>query len=299
MEELIKKAAILQEALPYMRRFRGRTFVIKYGGHAMVEAPLRESFARDVVLLCHVGIRPIVVHGGGPQIDETLARFGLKPQRVEGLRVTDDATMDVVSMVLRGRVNREIVAMLQQHGGMAVGLSGIDGGLLLAEKRAPVPTAAGLVDTGRVGTVKDVRTDVLQALVQAQCIPVIAPIAADDQGQPLNINADTVAGEIAAAVGAEKLILMTDTEGVLDGERKLIKSLTPELVKRLRSEEVIVGGMIPKVECGLKAVFGGVDKCHIIDGRRQHAVLLEIFTDQGVGTEIVRRWASHASGGSD
>lgn len=289
MEELIKKAAILQEALPYMRRFQGRTFVIKYGGHAMTEAPLQESFARDVVLLRYVGIQPIVVHGGGPQIDATLARMGLTPRRVQGLRVTDDETMDVVSMVLRGRVNREIVATLQHHGGQAVGLSGIDGGLLLAEKLPPVQTGCGPVDTGRVGAIKDVRAEVLLALLSSTLIPVIAPIAADSQGQPLNINADTVAGEIAAAVGAEKLLLMTDTEGVLDAKKQLIKSLTPDVIKRFRSDGVITGGMIPKVECGLRAVFGGVHKCHIIDGRRQHAILLEIFTDSGIGTEIVRR----------
>lgn len=198
-------------------------------------------------------------------------------------------------MVLRGSVNRDIVAMLQQHGGRAVGLSGIDGGLLLAEKIAPVETASGPVDTGCVGAVKDVRTDVLDALLEAQVIPVIAPIAGDANGQPLNINADTVAGEVAAAVGADKLILMTDTEGVLDGDKQLIKSLTPDRIKRLRADGVIVGGMIPKVECGLRAVFGGVDKCHILDGRRQHAILLEIFTDQGVGTQIIRRWASRAA----
>ena len=289
MEELIKKAAILQEALPYMRRFQGRTFVIKYGGHAMTEELLQESFARDVVLLRYVGIQPIVVHGGGPQIDATLARLGIEAKRVDGLRVTDDETMEVVSMVLRGKVNREIVAMLQRHGGRAVGLSGIDDGLLLAEKLAPVKTAQGMVDTGRVGAITDVRTEALRALMASNVIPVISPIAGDVDGRPLNINADTVAGEIAAAVGAEKLILMTDTEGVLDGNKQLLKSLTPDVVKHYKADGVIVGGMIPKVDCAIRALFGGVNKCHIIDGRRQHAVLLEIFTDSGVGTEFVRR----------
>jgi len=292
MEELIKKAAVLQEALPYMRRFQGRTFVIKYGGHAMTEKLLQESFARDVVLLRYMGIQPIVVHGGGPQIDATLARLGIEAKRVDGLRITDEDTMEVVSMVLRGKVNREIVAMLQRHGGRAVGLSGIDDGLLLAEKLAPVKTATGMVDTGRVGAIKDVRTEALRALMASNVIPVISPIAGDAEGRPLNINADTVAGEIAAAVGAEKLILMTDTEGVLDGNKQLLKSLTPDVVKRYKSEGVIVGGMIPKVDCAIRALFGGVNKCHIIDGRRQHAVLLEIFTDSGVGTEIVRRSGS-------
>lgn len=289
MEELIRKAAILQEALPYMRRFQGRTFVIKYGGHAMTEEPLRESFARDVVLLRYVGIQPIIVHGGGPQIDATLARMGIEPRRVDGLRITDDETMDVVSMVLRGRVNREIVAMLQQYGGQAVGISGIDGGLLLADKLPPVETEGGPVDTGRVGMIKDVRVALIHGLLASHMIPVIAPLAADASGQPLNMNADTVAGEVAAAVGAEKLLLMTDIEGVRDGDGALIKSLTPELIKQHREQGVIVGGMIPKVECALRALFGGVNKCHIIDGRRQHAILLEIFTDQGIGTEIIRR----------
>lgn len=289
MEELIRKAAILQESLPYMRRFQGRTFVIKYGGHAMTKDSLRESFARDVVLLRYVGIQPIVVHGGGPQIDATLNRLGIEPRRVDGLRVTDEETMEVVSMVLRGKVNREIVAMLQQHGGRAVGLSGIDDGLLLAEKIAEVQTASGLVDTGRVGAVREVRTDALRALMASNVIPVIAPLAADAEGRPLNINADTVAGEIAAAVGAEKLMLMTDTEGVLDGNGKLIKSLTPAAIEEHKKTGVIAGGMIPKVDCATRAILGGVNKCHIIDGRTQHAILLEIFTDLGIGTEIVRR----------
>ncbi|MDD9940908.1 MAG: acetylglutamate kinase [Myxococcales bacterium] len=289
VEELIKKAAILHEALPYIRRFRGTTFVIKYGGHAMTEEALRESFARDVLLLRYVGVRPVVVHGGGPQIDATLERLGIRSTRVEGLRITDEDTMDVVSMVLRGRVNREIVAMLQRYGARAVGLSGIDDSLLLAHKAPPVRLKDGReVDTGRVGTVRDVRPQVLSALLDASIIPVVAPIAADAEGAPLNINADTAAGEIAAAMRAEKLILMTDTEGVLDGDGALIKSLTPQSVAGYRDAEVIKGGMIPKVECALRALAGGVNKCHVIDGRRQHAILLEIFTDSGVGTELVR-----------
>lgn len=290
MEEVIRKAAVLQEALPYIQRFRGKTFVIKYGGNAMIEESLRESFARDVLLLRYVGIRPVVVHGGGPQIDATLKRLGIETQRVDGLRITDEDTMDVVSMVLRGRVNREIVTTLQRFGGRAVGLSGIDDALMTGEKLAPVTLKDGRkVDIGRVGQVTGVRVDVLNALLDANIVPVVAPIAGDLDGRPLNINADTAAGELAAALKAEKLVLMTDTDGVKDGTGKLVKSLTPELAADYRAQEVIVGGMIPKVECALRALRGGVGKCHVIDGRCQHAVLLEIFTDHGVGTEIVRR----------
>lgn len=290
MEELVKKASVLQEALPYIRRFRGKTFVIKYGGHAMVDEALCESFVRDLVLLHYVGVKPIVVHGGGPQIDEVLERFGLRSQRVEGLRITDAETMDVVSMVLRGKVNREIVTRLQQQGVSSVGLSGIDGGLLSAEKLPARRLPDGReVDVGRVGAVTNVDTRVLLALQEQGLIPVIAPMAADANGEPLNINADTVAGEIAAATRAEKLVLMTDTPGVRGGDGELLKSLTPTQIRELKKRGVIVGGMIPKVDCAVSAVHSGVRKCHIVDGRQQHAILLEIFTDEGIGTEIVRR----------
>ncbi len=288
MQELIEKAKVLQEALPYIRRFHGRTFVIKYGGSAMIDAQLQESFVRDVVLLKYVGIHPIVVHGGGPQIDETLRSLGIAPKKVEGLRVTDDRTMEVVEMVLGGRINQQIVSMISRHGGRAVGLTGVDDGLLLADKLAPVPTKSGLVDTGRVGEVSEVRPAVLSALVSSGFIPVIAPIAAGRDGASLNINADTAAGQIAAALKAEKFVLMTDTAGVCDREGKLIHSLTEREIERLRASEVITGGMIPKVECALTALRGGGGKVHVIDGRARHAVLLEIFTDQGVGTEILR-----------
>ncbi len=291
MQELIEKAKVLQEALPYIRRFHGRTFVIKYGGSAMTEPELQESFMRDVVLLKYVGINPIIVHGGGPQIDETLRGLGIAPRKVEGLRITDDRTMEVVEMVLGGRINQQIVSMIVRHGGRAIGLSGIDDGLLLAEKLQPVQTKSGPVDTGRVGEVREVRPAVLQALVTAGFIPVIAPIASDRDGKSLNINADTAAGEIAAALRAEKFVLMTDTAGVCDRDGKLIQSLTAADIKRLRDAEVITGGMIPKVECALGALAGGVGKVHVIDGRARHAVLLEIFTDQGIGTEISRERA--------
>lgn len=289
MEELIEKARILQEALPYIRRFHGRTFVIKYGGSAMTDVSLQESFVRDVVLMKYVGMNPIVVHGGGPQIDQTLRALGITPHKVEGLRVTDDRTMEVVEMVLAGRINKQIVSLIGRQGGRAVGLSGIDDGLLLARKAAPVQTKSGPVDTGRVGEIQEVRTGVVTALVSAGFIPVIAPLGVDAQGTSLNINADTAAGELASALRAEKLVLMTDTAGVCDRDGKLLHSLSASDIARLRESEVITGGMIPKVECALSALSGGVNKVHVLDGRVQHAILLEIFTDRGIGTEIVRQ----------
>ena len=288
MEELIEKAKILQEALPYIRRFHGSTFVIKYGGSAMVDKRLQESFVRDVVLMKYVGMNPIVVHGGGPQIDETLRGLGIVPRKVEGLRVTDDRTMEVVEMVLAGRINKQIVSLIGRQGGRAVGLSGIDDGLLLARKAAPVQTKSGPVDTGRVGEIREVRPAVLSALIGAGFIPVIAPLGVDTEGNSLNINADTAAGELAAALKAEKLVLMTDTAGVCDRDGKLLQSLTAADIARLREAEVITGGMIPKVECALNALAGGVSKVHVLDGRVQHAILLEIFSDRGIGTEILR-----------
>jgi acetylglutamate kinase len=288
MEELIEKAKILHEALPYIQRFHGRTFVIKYGGSAMTDRALQESFVSDVVLLKYVGMNPIVVHGGGPQIDETLRALGITPHKVEGLRVTDDRTMEVVEMVLAGKINKQIVSRICQHGGRAVGLSGIDDGLLLARKLAPVETKSGLVDTGRVGEVVEVRPAVLTALIAAGFIPVIAPLGVDADGNSLNVNADTAAGEIASALKAEKFLLLTDTAGVCDRDGQLLQSLTAAKIARLRASEVISGGMIPKVECALSALAGGVGKVHVLDGRVLHAILLELFTDRGIGTEIVR-----------
>jgi acetylglutamate kinase len=289
VEELIEKARILQEALPYIRRFHGRTFVIKYGGSAMTDATLQASFVRDVVLMKYVGMNPIVVHGGGPQIDQTLRALGITPHKVEGLRVTDDRTMEVVEMVLAGRINKQIVSLIGQQGGRAVGISGIDDGLLLARKAPPVQTKNGPVDTGRVGEIREVRTSVVTALAGAGFIPVIAPLGIDAEGNSLNINADTAAGELASALGAEKLVLMTDTAGVCDRDGKLLQSLSSTEIAQLRAAEVITGGMIPKVECALSALAGGVNKVHVLDGRVQHAILLEIFTDRGIGTEIVRQ----------
>lgn len=289
MDDLIRKAEILHEALPYIRRFHGQTFVVKYGGSAMARSELSESFARDVVLLKYVGINPVVVHGGGPQIDAALKQLGVVTERIEGLRVTDDKTMEVVQMVLGGKINQDIVSLINSQGGRAVGLSGLDDGLLQAEKLPPVKTQSGaMADIGRVGKVIEVKQELLARLATQDFIPVIASLAADVEGKPLNINADTAAGQIVAAMRAEKLILMTDTPGVMDAQGKLINLLKDSEVEGLQRQGVISGGMIPKVECALDALQEGVRKCHIIDGRVRHAILLEIFTDRGIGTEIIQ-----------
>jgi acetylglutamate kinase len=288
MRELVEKANVLHEALPYIRRFHGKTFVIKYGGHAMVDEKLRDGFARDIALMKFVGLNPVVVHGGGPQIDAMLATMGVVSERVHGLRVTDDRTMEVVEMVLAGRINQEIVSLICKHGGRAVGLSGKDDTFVHANKVAQMMTKKGaLVDPGRVGDVDRVRADIVLQLMAGGFIPVIAPIAVDDEGASLNVNADTVAGKVAGALKAEKLVLMTDIEGVRGADKQLIPSLTAADIERLKGEGVIDGGMIPKVDCALAALTEGVGKVHIIDGRMEHAVLLEIFTDLGIGTEIV------------
>jgi len=289
VKDLIDKAGVLQEALPYIRTFHGETFVIKYGGHAMIDERLRDSFARDVVLLKYVGINPVVVHGGGPQIDETLKSLGVVSERVEGLRVTDDETMRVVEMVLGGTLNREIVSLITNHGGRAVGLSGRDDAFIRAERITAMKTRSGKeVDPGRVGRVTQVNPDLIRRLVDGGFIPVIAPIAVDADGAPLNVNADTVAGKVAEAMGARKLVLMTDIPAVRGREGEDRSSLSSAEVDELIAEGVIDGGMIPKVRCAQEALAGGVRKAHIIDGRVQHAMLLEIFTDKGVGTELTR-----------
>lgn len=289
MQRLIEKAAILHEALPYIRRFHGRTFVIKYGGHAMVDPALADSFARDVVLMKFVGLNPVVVHGGGPQIDDLLRTMGVVSERIDGLRVTDERTMEIVEMVLGGKINQEIVSLICQHGGHAVGLSGKDDGFILADKVDQMRTKAGrLVDPGRVGAVREVRPRIIQQLVQSGFIPVVAPVAVDDQGRSLNVNADTIAGAVAAALQAEKLVLMTDIEGIRGREGRVVSSLSPSEIESLIDEGIIEGGMIPKVRCGLDALARGVEKVHVIDGRMRHACLLEIFTDRGIGTEITR-----------
>jgi acetylglutamate kinase len=287
MQDLIAKAATLHEALPYIRRFHGRTVVIKYGGHAMIDPELQQSFARDVVLMRYVGIDVVVVHGGGPQIDKELAAMGVVSERIDGLRVTDERTMEVVEMVLGGRVNHGIVALINRQGGRAVGLNGHDDRCVRADKVLEMRTKGGrLVDPGRVGAVKEVRPQLIQGLVKQGVIPVIAPIAVDDEGRSLNVNADTVAGAVARALDAEKLVLMTDIEGVKNAAGALIPSLTAKDIQTLKQEGVISGGMIPKVDCALDALRAGTSKVHIIDGRLRHAVLLEVFTDKGVGTEI-------------
>lgn len=289
MKEATEKARVLLEALPYIRRFQGRTFVIKYGGHAMVAPELKESFARDVCLLKYIGVNVVVVHGGGPQISAMLKQSGVQSRFVDGLRVTDDATMEVVEMVLAGSINQDIVSLICRHGGRAVGLSGKDDGFVLADRVPPMRSRDGEeVDLGRVGEVRHVTPDVVVELMRAGFIPVIAPIGVDDGGASLNLNADTAAGKVAEALRAEKLILLTDVEGVRGGDGQFLSSLAAKDARELIEERVIDGGMIPKVECALDAIASGVRKVHILDGRKSHAVLLEIFTDGGIGTEITR-----------
>ena len=281
VQALIDKAEVLIEALPYMRRFVDKTIVVKYGGHAMVDEELRASFAVDVVLLKTIGLRPVILHGGGPQIGAILERLGVRSRFVMGRRVTDDATMEVVEMVLGGPVNREIVELIRRGGGRAVGLTGNDGGMLRVRRR----THAG-EDLGRVGEVISVDPAAIRAVADAGFIPVVAPIGIDADGVAHNVNADEAAGAIAGALRAEKLILLTDVEGVRDARGQLISRLREPEVRKHLAEGTIQGGMIPKVECCLAALQGGVAAAHIIDGRILHAILLEIFTDGGVGTLI-------------
>jgi acetylglutamate kinase len=283
MKSLIDKAEVLVEALPYMRRFFDKTIVIKYGGSAMTEASLRASFAVDVVLLKYIGLRPVIVHGGGPQIGRTLERLGRSSTFVDGLRVTDDETMEVVEMVLGGKVNREIVALVQQAGGRAVGLTGSDGDLLRVERRLHQGR-----DIGRVGRVVEVNPEAISAVAGAGFVPVIAPIGVDAEGVTHNVNADEAAGAIARALRAEKLILLTDVPGVLDAQGELIPQLSATEARKLIAEGTIRGGMIPKVECCMEVLEGGVARAHVVDGRLLHALLLEIFTDSGAGTLLTR-----------
>ena len=302
MDDLVSKAQVLHEALPYIRRFQGRTFVVKYGGHAMVDESLKESFARDVCLLRLIGIRIVVVHGGGPQINQMLERVGIHSKFTGGLRVTDDDTMDVVEMVLGGGVNQEIVGLICQHGGRAIGLSGRDDRFLTARRLERVPAkdehgAPILVDLGRVGDVVHVETGVVEQLCASGFIPVIAPIGVDSDGHSLNVNADTAAGAVAGALHASKLVLMTDVEGIKTGDEQFLRTLDAVEAEEMIAGGVITGGMIPKVRCALEAVRAGVEQVHVIDGRRRHALLLEIFTDRGVGTEIRRAGARREGSG--
>jgi len=291
MKKLIEKAQVLIEALPYIRRFYHKTMVIKYGGAAMAVEGLKEAFAMDIVLMKYVGLNPVVVHGGGPQIGQVLQRMGKASTFVQGLRITDQETMDVVEMVLVGKVNKEIVDLINRCGGKAVGLSGKDGGLIRAKKLRLSPqgekdTPPEIVDLGMVGEVERINSDVIKTLDNGDFIPVIAPVGVGADGKTYNINADLVAGKVAAALGAEKLILLTDVPGVLDKKGNLITSLKAKEAKNLIAQGVCSEGMIPKITCCLEALAGGVSKAHIIDGRVRHALILEIFTDTGVGTEL-------------
>jgi acetylglutamate kinase len=296
MDSEVHRARILIEALPYIREFTGQTMVIKYGGHAMVDEKLKKGFALDIILMKYVGLKPVVVHGGGPQIGEFLSKMSIKSNFFRGHRVTDEETMDVVEMVLAGKVNKEIVATINQHGGQAVGLSGKDGHLITARKLQFVsgPEAADkfdnppeIIDIGLVGEVVSVNNRIIKSLIDNGFIPVIAPVGVGKDNETYNINADLVAGHIASSLKARKLILLTDVEGVLGRDGNLISSLTAEDANRMIADGSIKEGMIPKLQCSLEALKGGVEKVHIIDGRKEHSLLLEIFTDKGVGTEIV------------
>ncbi|MFQ5903680.1 MAG: acetylglutamate kinase, partial [Candidatus Binatia bacterium] len=287
MEDFIGKAEVLMEALPYIRRFYGKTFVVKFGGRAMVDDQLKASFAQDIVLLKYVGINPVVVHGGGPQIDKTLERMGIVSRYMQGMRVTDPETLDIVEMVLVGKVNKEIVGLINRQGGMAVGLSGKDGNLILARKMNVSVASDGeaheIIDLGMVGEIVEINPTVINSLDENKFIPVIAPVGVGEQGETYNINADLVAGHIAESLGAEKLILLTDVEGVKNRKGDLLSTLKVRQACRLIEDGVVAAGMIPKVRCCIEALEGGVGKTHIIDGRVKHAVLLEIFTEEGVG----------------
>ncbi|MBH1971177.1 acetylglutamate kinase [Moraxellaceae bacterium AER2_44_116] len=286
-------AKVLTEALPYIQRFAGKTIVIKYGGNAMTDPELENSFARDIVLLKTVGLNPIVVHGGGPQIGELLAKIGKESKFIDGMRVTDAETMDVVEMVLGGLVNKSIVNLINQNGGRAMGLTGKDGNLIRAKKlyieKLQADGTIEKIDIGQVGEVASIKTDVLDVFIASDFIPVIAPVGVGDAGESYNINADLVAGKVAEALKAEKLILLTNIPGVLDKNKNILTGLSTQDVDALIADGTIYGGMIPKISCALEAVKGGVVSAHIIDGRLHHASLLEIFTDEGIGTLITNR----------
>jgi acetylglutamate kinase len=286
-------ANVLIEALPYIRKFKNSTIVVKYGGHAMVDEELKINFALDIILMKYVGLNPIVVHGGGPQIGNLLKSLSIESEFVDGMRVTDKRTMDVVEMVLAGKVNKEIVSLINQHGGQSVGLSGKDGQLITAKKMKYIKNTGSdqppeIIDIGMVGEIVMVKSRILSSLIENQFIPVIAPVGAGKKGETYNINADLVAGRIASSLKARKLILLTDTAGVLDKEGELLSTLRAKEIDQLMSEGIIKGGMVPKVNCCLEALKGGVKKAHIIDGRQNHAILLEIFTKGGIGTEIIK-----------
>jgi len=283
----VRRAEILMEALPYIREFRGKTVVIKYGGAAMEQSDLKRSFALDVILLHFVGINPVIVHGGGPQIGALMKRLGKEPKFVGGMRVTDEETVEIVEMVLVGKINKEIVGLINYHGGKAVGLSGKDGSLLRARRRPHRLASGEEVDIGLVGEVESVNADPIRLLEDHGFVPVIAPVGVGLGGETYNINADLVAGDVAAALGAEKLIHLTDVQGILGDDGNLLSTLNRKEAERLMDDNVIDGGMLPKVESSVRALRGGTAKAHIIDGRVPHAILLELFTREGIGTEIV------------
>ena len=285
-------ADILIEALPYIRRFYGMTVVIKYGGHAMVDEQLKEDFARDITLLKFIGLNPVIVHGGGPQINQVLERMGIHSTFVRGMRLTDEPTMDVVEMVLGGKVNKRIVAQINRQGGKAVGLSGKDGGLIQAKKlhivhQDETTNTSEIIDPGLVGQVTHIDPSIIHTLIKKDFIPVIAPIGTGDSGETYNINADLVASSIAMALAAGRLVFLTDVDGVLGASGELISSVDTDSIQEMVKQETVSGGMIPKIECALEALKNGIEKVHIINGSRRHALLLEFFTDRGIGTEVM------------
>ena len=290
MKKVLEKTNVLIEALPYIRNFYGKTFIIKYGGSAQIKQNLMDAFALDVVLLNYIGIHPVIIHGGGPKISSTMEKMGKKPEFIQGQRFTDKETMDIVEMVLGGLVNKEIVSLINKHGGKAVGLSGKDGGLIKAKKKLLKTSAEKgkrkTIDLGFVGDVTGIDTKILMSLEKEGFIPIISPIGVSQKGETLNINADSVAAFIASALRAEKLILLTDVPGVKDKKGRIISTLTYQQIKKLIKEGTIAGGMLPKVQACIEAIRGGVSKTHIIDGRVPHCLLLEIFTKRGIGTEI-------------
>jgi len=288
-ETAMQVASVLSRGLPYIQRFTGKTVVIKYGGNAMENEDLKSSFARDVVLMKLVGMNPIVVHGGGPQIGELLERLNIESEFIDGMRVTDEHTMDVVEMVLGASVNKEIVDSIHRNGGRAIGITGKDGQLIQARKLAGDWSREGAKDIGQVGEVASIDTDILTMLIGSDYIPVIAPVAGSTDGKTYNINADLVAGKLAEVLQAEKLMLLTNVAGLLDGEGNILTGLNTHQVEELIAQGVIHGGMLPKIQCALEAVQGGVSSAHIIDGRVAHAALLEIFSDEGIGTQISSR----------
>ena len=293
-EQAQQIASVLAEALPYIQRFAGKTIVVKYGGNAMTDDKLKEGFARDIVLMKLVGMNPVVVHGGGPQIADLLKRIGKESEFIQGMRVTDTETMDIVEMVLGGSVNKEIVNLIHQHGGRAVGLTGKDGDMIRARKMEMTAfnedlKASEIIDLGHVGEVSRINTRVIDTMIESGFIPVIAPVGVGEDGRSYNINADLVAGKVAEALKAEKLMLLTNTPGLLDKEGNLLTGLNAERVAELIADGTIYGGMLPKIRCALEAVQNGVHSSHIIDGRVEHAVMLEVFTDEGVGTLITNR----------